>query len=252
VASTSPIGPFDLGSGPTIGVRSYSGSITNVVENPLDPGFATGQPSNFASGDFSSEVLQFGLRVEGQLLFTRDPVTFGGHVDGLPPSLVTTMVSPDQVGVYWTNSQNGSDLLVAYSVDRRLISIPEPTSLIRLGLGLSSLAVWGRMRRRTCRIGRSGTPETPAARAARNAPEMSLVSPALRLGIASACAVQSRARGLVMPLRDHFRPPLEKRHSWDELHGGWLMIVVQIGYVKSLPARPSWPRRESRNELPDE
>ena len=22
-----------------------------------------------------------------------------------------------------------------------------------------------------------------------------------------------------MPLRDHFRPPVEKRHSWDELHG---------------------------------
>ena len=30
-----------------------------------------------------------------------------------------------------------------------------------------------------------------------------------------------------MPLRDHFRPPVEKEHSWDELHGGWPMIVVQ-------------------------
>jgi hypothetical protein len=30
-----------------------------------------------------------------------------------------------------------------------------------------------------------------------------------------------------MPLRDHFRPPVEKRHSWDELHGGWPMIIVQ-------------------------
>ena len=24
-----------------------------------------------------------------------------------------------------------------------------------------------------------------------------------------------------MPLCDHFRPPVEKRHSWDELHGMW-------------------------------
>ncbi len=30
-----------------------------------------------------------------------------------------------------------------------------------------------------------------------------------------------------MPLRDHFRPPIEKRHSWDELHGGWPMMIVQ-------------------------
>ena len=66
VASTSSIGPFELGSGPTIGIGSYSGSITNVVQNPLDPGFATGQPSSFASGDFSADLLQFGLRVTGQ------------------------------------------------------------------------------------------------------------------------------------------------------------------------------------------
>ncbi len=30
-----------------------------------------------------------------------------------------------------------------------------------------------------------------------------------------------------MPLRDHFRPPLELKHSWDELHGGWPMTMVQ-------------------------
>lgn len=30
-----------------------------------------------------------------------------------------------------------------------------------------------------------------------------------------------------MPLRDHFRPPVERRHSWDELHGGWPMMIVQ-------------------------
>ena len=30
-----------------------------------------------------------------------------------------------------------------------------------------------------------------------------------------------------MPLRDHFRPPLDDVHSWDELHGGWPMAIVQ-------------------------
>ena len=30
-----------------------------------------------------------------------------------------------------------------------------------------------------------------------------------------------------MPLRDHFRPPLDDVHSWDELHGRWPMMIVQ-------------------------
>jgi hypothetical protein len=41
-----------------------------------------------------------------------------------------------------------------------------------------------------------------------------------------------------MPLRDHFRPPVEKKHSWDELHGMWpaeivrqLFPILPKGYV---------------------
>jgi Protein of unknown function (DUF4058) len=30
-----------------------------------------------------------------------------------------------------------------------------------------------------------------------------------------------------MPLGDHFRAPLEKKHPWDELHGGWPMMIVR-------------------------
>ena len=30
-----------------------------------------------------------------------------------------------------------------------------------------------------------------------------------------------------MPLRDHFRSPLDDVRSWDELHGGWPMVIVQ-------------------------
>jgi hypothetical protein len=38
-----------------------------------------------------------------------------------------------------------------------------------------------------------------------------------------------------MPLRDHFRPPLDNVHSWEELHGGWPMVIVQHLHTK-LPA----------------
>ncbi len=37
-----------------------------------------------------------------------------------------------------------------------------------------------------------------------------------------------------MPLRDHFRSPLDDVHSWDGLHGGWPMVIVQH-LIKVLP-----------------
>lgn len=35
-----------------------------------------------------------------------------------------------------------------------------------------------------------------------------------------------------MPLRDHFRPPLDNKRSWDELHGQWpAMMVLRLNTV---------------------
>jgi hypothetical protein len=39
-----------------------------------------------------------------------------------------------------------------------------------------------------------------------------------------------------MPLRDHFHPPLDNKRSWEELHGGWPMMLV-AALSKRLPAR---------------
>src|SRR5947209_15977402 len=39
-----------------------------------------------------------------------------------------------------------------------------------------------------------------------------------------------------MPLRDHFRPPLDDETQWEGFHGGWpMMIVAQLSLV--LPRR---------------
>jgi Protein of unknown function (DUF4058) len=38
-----------------------------------------------------------------------------------------------------------------------------------------------------------------------------------------------------MPLHDHFRPPLDDEHSWEELHGQWPAVIVQQ-LRKQLPA----------------
>jgi hypothetical protein len=42
--------------------------------------------------------------------------------------------------------------------------------------------------------------------------------------------------GIAMPLRDHFRPPLDNKRSWEELHGGWPMMLV-VALSKKLPSR---------------
>ena len=39
-----------------------------------------------------------------------------------------------------------------------------------------------------------------------------------------------------MPLRDHFRPPLSKQRSWEELHGQWPAMIV-IALARKLPPR---------------
>jgi uncharacterized protein DUF4058 len=39
-----------------------------------------------------------------------------------------------------------------------------------------------------------------------------------------------------MPLRDHFRPPISRRSSWEAVHGGWPMVIVQH-LVRTLPER---------------
>ncbi len=35
-----------------------------------------------------------------------------------------------------------------------------------------------------------------------------------------------------MALRDHFRPPVDNEHSWDELHGMWPAVIVQQLFPK--------------------
>ncbi len=39
-----------------------------------------------------------------------------------------------------------------------------------------------------------------------------------------------------MPLRDHFRPPLDEQTSWEGLHGGWPMMMV-ARLARRLPPR---------------
>jgi len=45
-----------------------------------------------------------------------------------------------------------------------------------------------------------------------------------------------------MPLRDHFRPPLSEISSWEEVHGGWPMVMVQQLHKILPPQYTAGPR----------
>jgi hypothetical protein len=45
-----------------------------------------------------------------------------------------------------------------------------------------------------------------------------------------------------MPLRDHFRPPVSKIASWEAVHGGWPMVIVQSLARKLPPQYVAHPR----------
>jgi hypothetical protein len=52
-----------------------------------------------------------------------------------------------------------------------------------------------------------------------------------------------------MPLRDHFRPPLSNTSSWEELHGGWPMVIVQQLRKLLPPGYVAGPKVHSGSEV---
>ncbi len=48
-----------------------------------------------------------------------------------------------------------------------------------------------------------------------------------------------------MPLRDHFHPPVSRQVSWEEIHGGWPMVIVQQLKKQLPPGYVSGPKVHS-------
>jgi len=151
--SNPNLGSYVFGNIPPLTGADFSGVITNVVQNPLDPGFATGQPSSFQSGDFSFGGASFGFEflsgpAAGIKVFTDPsvPFSFSSTFDGLPPSAGTVLMNsgPDVLNILF----NGE--AVAQSSNRRIIlsSVPEPSSIVLLAAGGIGLFCCGRRLRR--------------------------------------------------------------------------------------------------------
>jgi hypothetical protein len=59
---------------------------------------------------------------------------------------------------------------------------------------------------------------------------------------ATVILVRMHERRFAMPLRDHFRSPVNDRHTWDELHGSWPTFIVMALKPKLPPGYVAIPR----------
>jgi len=143
------LGDYVFGRVPPLTPATYSGVIINVVQDPTDPGFATGQPSSFKSGDITWGGDSFGFEfltgpAAGIRLYTDPnvPFSFSSTYDGLPPSAGTVNANsgPDFLNVLF----NGQ--VVATTSDRRVVSTPEPSGIALMVLGAVGALAYRRPR----------------------------------------------------------------------------------------------------------
>jgi hypothetical protein len=153
--------PFDLVAG-TPDLNPISGTITNVVQNSADPGFATGAESSFVSGSFTANTY-FKLVIPaipnvfpGATIYS-DPnqaAVFTATLTALPPSSGTDFTSPGRVNLYLEtgSSPNPSqDPVIGQSYDRDVIVTPEPATigLLLIGAGIPGVWRWRRYWKRS-------------------------------------------------------------------------------------------------------
>ncbi len=126
--------------------------LTGVEQDDTDPGFPSGDPSSLSFANVRYTVVNYGVRLDdlGVELEVRDPFSFVGTFDGLPPSKGNMIADEffgdnDRLAVYIT----GTNDVIGWSANRRLLSaVPEPSSLAFLAVATVTGACRWRRRSR--------------------------------------------------------------------------------------------------------
>jgi hypothetical protein len=136
--------PFELFAG-TPDLSPSLGVISNVVQDPNDPGFATGAASSFVSGDSSTIAFFKQVLPDGTTIYSDpDPAAiFTASLTGLPYPPGTTFVSPERLNLYLQVGPGFDptrDPIIGQSFNRFLVVVPEPSSAAMLLIGMGALA----------------------------------------------------------------------------------------------------------------
>ena len=137
------LGDYTFGTGGAVGIGSFHGSIDNVIQDPSDPGFASGDSSSFASGDYTAHITSFYFRIaDGTILQTGGDYVLTATLDGLPPRTPTVLQGSATYRnpIYLGDPSNG--LLVGYTTNGSisLRAVPEPSSLALLAAGVAGVS----------------------------------------------------------------------------------------------------------------
>lgn len=118
------------------------GRIENVVQDLLDPGFSTGDPSSFFSGDSFFDVF-FEIDVAGVTIFNAIPARIEASIEEIPPIGAEYVKIGSLFG--WIIGQDPlTDAPIIEIVNVTHTPIPEPTTMLLFGSGLIGLAAGAR------------------------------------------------------------------------------------------------------------
>lgn len=138
------LGNYELLAGTPYGFDPMTATLDNVVQDPSHPGYAAGDPASIVSAElvhftvpnYGVNLLDLGVSLE-----IRDSFYFTSTFDGLPPSKGTLYTADPYEGeasllpAYIA----GTDTVIGYSTQRRLVAVPEPSTCLGLLLGLAVL-----------------------------------------------------------------------------------------------------------------
>ncbi|QEH35188.1 hypothetical protein OJF2_37350 [Aquisphaera giovannonii] len=150
--SYAGLGSYTFGTGAPLGGGSFHGMIENVVQDPTDPGFASGDPSSFASGDYTAYLDRFLFKLaDGTILETGGVYALAATLDGLPPRTATTLQgsATDRNPIYYGDPANG--FLVGYTTNGAIYvsAVPEPSAFCLGGIAMAAVGLsLARSRRR--------------------------------------------------------------------------------------------------------
>lgn len=136
-----------VGTGNGVALASI-GQITNVVQDPLDPGFADGLPSSFQSGDSFFDVF-YEIDVGGITLFNTIPHRLGPETIFELPPIGIDYLSPGSLNLFVKG--DATMTVVGQISDIRHTPVPEPSTYALFAFGLGALGIAHRRKLRKAR-----------------------------------------------------------------------------------------------------